>query len=136
MHALTSFRRSLCVHLEAVHRTGCDRKTERDKSRRGFWVIEIAAAVIAHLRLTVSPSTPVPPEFLTARLFVCLFLFAISYCSLYDTLRVKRILTECADLLEVRNKYFEHKTLYSVFRNVSPEISFDFLREIGVFYKI
>ena len=103
-------------------------------------MIEIAAAVIAHLRLTVSPSTPVPPEFLTARLFVCLFvclfLFAISYCSLYDTLRVKGILTECADLLEVRNKYFEHKTLYSVFRNVSPEIIFDFLREIGVFYKI
>ena len=33
-------------------------------------------------------------------------------------------------------KYFEQKSLYSLYRNVSPEISFDFLREIGMFYKI
>ena len=43
---------------------------------------------------------------------------------------------ECADLLEIRKKYFEEKSLYSLFRNVSPEVVFDFLREIGVFYKI
>ena len=30
----------------------------------------------------------------------------------------------------------EEKSLYSLFRNVIPEIIFDFLREIGVFYKI
>ena len=51
-------------------------------------------------------------------------------------LTIKHILIECADLLEVRKKYFEQKSLYSLFRNVSPEIIFDFLREIGVFYKI
>ena len=33
---------------------------------------------------------------------------------------------ECADLLEMD----------SLFRNVIPEMIFDFLREIGVFYKI
>ena len=49
---------------------------------------------------------------------------------------VKHILIECTDLLEIRKKYFEEKSLYSLFRNVIPEIIFDFLREIDVFYKI
>ena len=49
---------------------------------------------------------------------------------------VKDILIEFADLVEVRNKYFEERSLYSLFRNVIPEVIFDFLREIGVFYKI
>ena len=40
---------------------------------------------------------------------------------------VKHILIECADLIEIRKKYFW---------NVIPEIIFDFLREIGVFDKI
>ena len=44
------------------------------------------------------------------------------------------ILIECADLLEIRKKYFEEKPLYLLFRNAIPEIIFDFLREIGVFY--
>ena len=48
----------------------------------------------------------------------------------------QNILIECADLLETRKKYFEEKSLYSLFRNVIPEVVFDFLREIGVFYKI
>ena len=42
----------------------------------------------------------------------------------------------CYRLFEIRKKYFEEKSLYSLFRNVIPEIIFDFLREIGVFYKI
>ena len=49
---------------------------------------------------------------------------------------IKHILTECADLLENRKKYFEERSLNSLFRNVILEISFDFLRDIGVFYKI
>ena len=49
---------------------------------------------------------------------------------------VKHILIECADLVEIRKKYFEERSLYSLFRNVIPEIIFDFLREVGVFYKI
>ena len=51
-------------------------------------------------------------------------------------LTVKHILVECADLLETRKKYFEEKSLYSLFRNVIPEVVFDFLCEIGVFYRI
>ena len=49
---------------------------------------------------------------------------------------VKHILIECANLLEIRKKYVEEKSLYSLFRNVIPEMIFDFLREIGMFYKI
>ena len=48
----------------------------------------------------------------------------------------KHIMIECADLLEIRKKYFEERSLYSLFQNVIPEIIFDFLREIGMFYKI
>ena len=51
-------------------------------------------------------------------------------------LTVKHVLLECADLLETRQQYFEEKSMYSLFRNVIPEVVFDFLREIGVFYKI
>ena len=40
---------------------------------------------------------------------------------------VIHILIECADLLEIRKKYFEEKSLYSLFRNVIPEIIFWFL---------
>ena len=35
---------------------------------------------------------------------------------------VKRIMIECADLLEIRKKYFEERSLYSLFWNVIPEI--------------
>ena len=48
----------------------------------------------------------------------------------------KHIFVERADLSEIRKKYFEEKSLYSLFRKVIPEIIFDFLRGIGVFYKI
>ena len=39
-------------------------------------------------------------------------------------------------MLEIRKKYFEEKSLYSLFRNMVLEVVFDFLREIDVFYKI
>ena len=47
---------------------------------------------------------------------------------------VKHISIESADLLEIRKKYFEERS--SLLRNMIPQIIFDFLREIGVFYKI
>ena len=49
---------------------------------------------------------------------------------------VKNILIECADLLQIRKKHFKERSLYSLFRNVILEIIFDFLGEIGAFYKI
>ena len=51
-------------------------------------------------------------------------------------LTVKHILIECADLLEIKKKYFEERSVYSLFRNVILEITFDFLREMGLFYKV
>ena len=56
---------------------------------------------------------------------------------MFSVITVKHILIECADLLEIRKKYFEERSLYSLFWNVFPEFFvFLFLREIGVFYKI
>ena len=49
---------------------------------------------------------------------------------------VKHILIECADLVEVRKKHFEERSLYSLFRTVNPENNFDYLKEIGMFYKV
>ena len=49
---------------------------------------------------------------------------------------VKHILIENADLLDIRKKDFEERSLYSLFWNVTPEITFDVLRKIAVFYKI
>ena len=34
---------------------------------------------------------------------------------------VKHTLIECADMLEIRKKYFEERSLYSLFRNVIPK---------------
>ena len=46
----------------------------------------------------------------------------------------------CLTVLQEIRRFFsffsEQKSLYSFFRNLIPEIIFDFLREIGVFYKI
>ena len=52
-----------------------------------------------------------------------------------SVITVKHILIECADLLEIRKKYFEERSLYPLFRNVIPGEKY-FLRETGVFYKI
>ena len=49
---------------------------------------------------------------------------------------VEHTLIDCADLLEIRKQYRAERSLCSLFRNVIPEIIFDFLREIGVFYQI
>ena len=47
----------------------------------------------------------------------------------------KHILIECADLLEITKKYFEEKSLFSLFRNVIPEIFFLFLAIFFFFTK-
>ena len=52
------------------------------------------------------------------------------------TITVKHVLVECVDLLEVRKKNFEERTLYSLFRNVNPQKFFVYLKEIGMFYKV
>ena len=38
----------------------------------------------------------------------------------YTMITIKHILIECAVVVELRNKYFEEKSLYLLFRNVKP----------------
>ena len=57
-------------------------------------------------------------------------------CKCNTTITVKQILIECADLVEVRKKYFEVRSLYSLLRNVNLEKVFEYLKEIGMFYKV
>ena len=66
----------------------------------------------------------------------CSYFFSFFVLLCNGVITVQDILIECADLLEIRKKYFEERSLYSLFQNVIQEIIFDFLREIGVFYKI
>ena len=40
------------------------------------------------------------------------------------TITVKHILIQCADLVEVRKKYFEERSFYSLLRNVNTEKKF------------
>ena len=55
-------------------------------------------------------------------------------CAACNTIiRIKPILIECADLLEVRKKYFEERSLCSLFRNVNLEKIVEFLKETGMF---
>ena len=55
-------------------------------------------------------------------------------CNTTDT--VKQMLIECADLTEIRKKYFERRSLYSLFRNVNPEKIYDYVKEFGKFCKV
>ncbi len=60
-----------------------------------------------------------------------------SVCVTCDTeIANKRIVIERADLVDVRRKYFEERSLYSLFRNIVPKAISDFLREIGVCYEM
>ena len=49
---------------------------------------------------------------------------------------VKQILTECADLSEIRKKYFEENSLNSLFRNVRPERLLTLLNDTGALYNV
>ena len=49
---------------------------------------------------------------------------------------VKHILLECADLIEVRNCFYSASTLQEVFTNVRPSFIVNFLKRIGLFYRI
>ena len=60
-------------------------------------------------------------------------------CVACDTIiTVKHVFTECADLVEVRKKYSEDRSLYLLFQNVKPETISDFFRKkkIGVFHRL
>ena len=51
-----------------------------------------------------------------------------------SAITVKHILIEYADLFETRKKYFQERSLYSLFRNVIPGIFFLFLARDWCFF--
>ena len=51
-------------------------------------------------------------------------------------LTIQHILIECVEFSEVRAKYYDVPDLKTLFDTISPDEIFDFLKEIGLFYKI
>ena len=49
---------------------------------------------------------------------------------------VKHVLISCADLLEIRQKYYSVDSLFRLFREISSDIIFDFLKVINLFDKV
>ena len=50
--------------------------------------------------------------------------------------RLEHILLTCSDLIEIRESHFTAKSLRMLFKDISPEKMFNFLKEINIFGKI
>ena len=53
-----------------------------------------------------------------------------------ENLTVQHILLDCADLIEVRHKHFTAASMKELFRDVPPDVIFDFLRDIHIVHLI
>ena len=53
-----------------------------------------------------------------------------------EPLTVEHILVRCWDLYEIRRKHYSVENFKVLFRDVPPDKIFDFLKEVGLFYKI
>ena len=51
-------------------------------------------------------------------------------------LTIERILLTCSDFIEMRESHFTAQSLRILFQDISPEKSFNFLKEINIFRKI
>ncbi len=51
-------------------------------------------------------------------------------------LTVEHILIECDDFTEVRQRYYDAESLQQLFQETNVTYVFDYLREIGLFYRI
>ena len=51
-------------------------------------------------------------------------------------LTIERILLTCSDFIEIRESHFTAKPLRMLFKDISPEKIFNFLKEINIFGKI
>ena len=49
---------------------------------------------------------------------------------------VEHILIECGEFAEVRQRYYDAENLQQLFQEISVAYVFDFLCEIGLFYRI
>ena len=53
-----------------------------------------------------------------------------------EVLSVKHILLHCADLTEIRHKHFTSDSMKRLFRDVPPDVIFNFLKEINIYHLI
>ena len=61
----------------------------------------------------------------------------VSRCVVCDcNLIVEHILIECSDFAKVRQNYYDAESLQQLFSESSAPCVFDFLFEIGMFYRI
>ena len=51
-------------------------------------------------------------------------------------LTIEHILLTCSDFIEIRENHFTAKSLRMLFKDISPEKIFKFLKEINIFGKI
>ena len=51
-------------------------------------------------------------------------------------LTIEHFLLTCSDLIEIRESNFTAKSLHMLFQDISPEMIFNFLKEINIFGKI
>ncbi len=51
-------------------------------------------------------------------------------------LTVEHVLNECGDFAEVRQQYYDSESLQQLFQETNVAYVFDFLREMGLFYRI
>ena len=51
-------------------------------------------------------------------------------------LTIEYILLTCSDFIEIRENHFTAKSLRMLFKDISPEKIFNFLKEINIFGKI
>ncbi len=49
---------------------------------------------------------------------------------------MEHIRVECGDFAEVRQRYSEAESLQQLFQQINVTYVFDFVREIGLFYRI
>ena len=49
---------------------------------------------------------------------------------------IKHVLLECADLGEIRKRYYDVVSLKALFEDVAPAVIFGFLKEINLFGKL
>ena len=53
-----------------------------------------------------------------------------------EPLTIEHILVKCWDFYEIRRKHYSVENFKILFRDVPPDKIFNFLKEIGLFYKI
>ena len=53
-----------------------------------------------------------------------------------EVLSVEHILLSCADLIDARRKHYTSENMKELFRDVPPDVIFNFLKEVNVFHLI